>query len=109
MAKASGSFRIPCGPYADKTLEEMQAANPQYLLWLAGTTTKVSLKTDPKGEKYTQLCKDQPQLIHAAKEWIRDKCHVCWQNYTDDTKRTHFCKGMRHTDFYHYHPYGARR
>ena len=103
------SFKIPCGPYIDKTLEEMQTINPQYLLWLAGTTTKVSLKSDPKGEKYTQLCKEHPELVTAAKQWITDKCHMCWNVCTSEMKRTHFCKSMRHTDYYHFHPYGARK
>jgi hypothetical protein len=104
-------FIIPCGLYKDKTIEELQTINPQYLLWLSGTTTIVSLKTDPKGETYAKLCNEYPELIVAAKEWTKDKCHRCWTSLHCEShnEKKHFCTQMKHKDYYHFHPYGKRR
>ena len=99
------NITIDFGEHIGKSLEDLQKTDPQYLLWLAGVKNIYSLKKDPQGDAYLQICQDFPKAIEAAKQWIKGRCYKCWAK---EIGPRHFCDPMKHSTFYHYHPYGKR-
>ncbi len=86
---------------------EVAQISPNYILWIAGITTKYSLQKTSQ-EKYAEICKDHPNEVKAVKEFVQGRCFRCWKVVNTDIKSKHFCDGMEAKSFHHYHPYGKR-
>jgi hypothetical protein len=98
-------YKLNFGKFKGKTLLEIAKDSPSYLLWIAGVKNKFSMTA--KGQEfYAVICKDNPEDVQAAKQFVEGRCFQCWTAIPAGEK--HFCKGMQAKSNYHYHPYGKR-
>lgn len=97
----SGQHEIPFGKFKGHTIQHVADTSPFYVLWIAGITSKFSIRNDVK-QVYEKLIRDHPDTIQHAKTFIRDKCSRCLGNCGEE------CIHIVKTRNYHYHPYGKR-
>ncbi len=100
-----GQYVIDFGTFKGMSLKDLAKDNPSYLLWIAGVSTKYSLTKKAK-ELYAGICKNHPEGVKAAKEFLQGRCYQCWESLS--TGKSHFCDKMRARSHYEYHPYGKR-
>lgn len=98
-------YQLNFGAHKGKTLHEVAKDFPSYVQWMAGICTKFSLTTKGK-EYFAVICKEHPDDVQAAKNFLKDRCIQCCALVT--SIETHFCEHMRAKPSYHYHPYGKR-
>jgi hypothetical protein len=98
-------YKLNFGVHKGKPLLEVARESPSYVQWIAGMGTKFS-RTEKGKDFLAVICRDNPDDVQAAKDFVRDKCCQCWQSIVAGDK--HFCEGMRAKTHYHYHPYGRR-
>ena len=101
--RMEGEIEITFGKHKGKTLKELCKEDMYYVMWLAGVTTKFSLKPEVQ-EAYRRIEQTNKEIIEAARIYIKDKCYQC--GATRD--KSHICLKMKPSSFYHYHPYGKR-
>ncbi len=102
-----GQHILDFGTYKGKSVKDVSRISPLYLLWLAGVTTKYSLKSKSQ-ELYSEICKEHPDEVKAIKDFVQGRCHQCWAVVSEVEKSNHHCKEMKPASNYHYHPYGKR-
>jgi len=101
----SEEYTLKFGVHKGKSLQEISKEFPSYILWIAGVTTKYSL-TKRAQDMYTVICKENPECVQLAKDFLHDKCYQCWGQVTSGQR--HFCLKKRDKSNYEYHPYGKR-
>ena len=102
------AYMLPFGKHKGKTLDQLAAKDPAYLLWLGGIESIRSLKDPSCACKRKALQESYPQIIRQCEDFIKDRCWKCWAYVDSTASAKHFCAKMAPSSAYHYHPYGKR-